>query len=443
LKRLQDDLNKLHQNDLDAVIKDSDLRKDQQNQEILSVRNILKDPEMTSDEFLDLKIISLKIPEDKKQSLKRMQDELKQLHEADLIDTMQNPDKRQELEFQDLEAARKLVKNPSLTLGEFLELNIPAIQGLTEDKKTTLMRLQEEEQFMHKKDLQDAIEDQDKRHDLEYKEMDLVRNILGQDISLSDFMKLNIDKLKNLKLPQKSELKRLQEELRKMDQADVADENNNLFLTEKDRLLAISAEILGEPIEVSELLDLEIDELPNLPQSDKLKLKEIQDRLSELIEDDLLDRKSRKKIEMDDLSDLSEPDQVNLKEMQDRLSELLENDLLDKISRKEIEMDGLSKSRIILNNPELSLENLLDLDIAQLKLQPDEKKELTKIQDELKLAHQADLKDALENENDRKNLEKEEMKAVNNILPDKVDLEEFIDLDLNSIKDIVPDKLQE
>merc|ERR1711982_297421 len=100
------------------------------------------------------------------------------------------------------------------------------------------------------------------------------------------------------------------------------------------------------------------------------------------------------------------------------------------------EMDGLSKSRLILNNPELSLQNLLDLDIAQIELLPAEKKELTRIQNELNLAHQADLNDALENQNDRKNLEKEEMKAVNNILPGKVDLEEFIDMDLKSIKDI-------
>ena len=138
---------------------------------------------MTSDEFLDLKIISLKIPEDQKKNLKRMQDELKQLHEADLMDTMQNPEKRQELEIKDLEVARKLLQNPLLTLDQFIDLDIAEIEGLTEDEIKTLMRLQQEEQFMHKEDLQDAIEDQDNRHHLEDKEMDLVRNIIGQDIS--------------------------------------------------------------------------------------------------------------------------------------------------------------------------------------------------------------------------------------------------------------------
>jgi len=35
------------------------------------------------------------------------------------------------------------------------------------------------------------------------------------------------------------------------------------------------------------------------------------------------------------------------------------------------------------------------------------------------------------------------MKAVDNILGDKVDLQEFLDMDLNSIKDVSPDKLKE
>merc|ERR1712226_862397 len=289
-----------------------------------------------------------------------------------------------ELEIKDLEAAQKLLKNPLLTLDEFLDLFIPGIKGLTDDEKKALIRLQDEEEMMHKKGLEEAIEDDDKRHDLEDKEMDLVRQILGQNISLPDFLKKNINDLKNLKRADKKELERLQKELKEMDQADKAEENDNInkFLTEEEALVAKASEILGEPIELIDLLGLEIDKLPNLTKPDKLKLKEIQDRLCDLHK----------------------------------------NDLQDKKSRREIEMDDLTKVKGLL---------------------PSEKKELTRIQNELKLAHQADLKDALENENDRKNLEKEEMKVVNKILPGKVDLEEFLDMDLKSIKDIAPDKLQE
>merc|ERR1712226_87227 len=311
-----------------------------------------------------------------------------------------------ELEIKDLEAAQKLLKNPLLTLDEFIDLFIPGIKGLTDDEKKALIRLQDEEEMMHKKGLEEAIEDDDKRHDLEDKEMDLVRKILGQNISLPDFLKKNINDLKNLKRADKKELERLQKELKEMDQADKAEENNNInkYLSEEEALVAKASEILGEPVDLYTLLGLNIDKIGGI----------------------------------------SKPNKVKLKEIQDRLAELHKNDLQDKKSRREVEMDDLSRARLILNKPDLSLEDLLDLDISKIKnLLPSEKKELIRIQNELKLAHQADLKDALENENDRKNLEKEEMKAVDKILGDNVDLEEFLDMDIKSIKDLSPDKQKE
>merc|ERR1712150_27135 len=225
-------------------------------------------------------------------------------------------------------------------------------------------------------------------------------------ISKNDFLKSNIDNLKNLRRGEKNELKRLQKELKEMDKADKAGQNNNNkpYSTEEEILLAKASHILGEPIGLYDLLNLEINKLPYLSRFGKNKLREIQNRLRELHKD------------------------------------LLE----DKKSRREIEMDDLSKARLILNKPKMTLEDLLDLDLSKIKgLLPSEKKELARIQNELKLAHQADLKDAFENENDRKNLEKEEMKAVDNILGDNVDLEEFLDKDIKSIKDITDDKRKE
>merc|ERR1712226_505930 len=176
------------------------------------------------------------------------------------------------------------------------------------------------------------------------------------------------------------------------------------MVSEEDVLLKKAAEILGSPIELLDLLSLEIDKLRNLSRPDKIKLREIKDRLCQL----------HKK------------------------------DLDDKEQRKEIEMDDLSKARSILNQPELTLEGLLNLDISKIKnLIPSDRKELTRIQNELRLAHQADLKDALNGAKDRKNLEKEEIKAVDKILGDKVDLEEFLDMDIKSIKDLSPDKQKE
>merc|ERR1712150_143556 len=343
---------------------------------------------------------------DEMKSLRRMQDELTQMHQADLMDTMDDSNKRKELEIKDLEAAQTVLKKPSLTLDQFLDLYIPGIKGLTEDQKKGLIRLQEEEEMMHKKDLQDAMEDDDKRQEIEQTEMDLVRQILGRNISEPEFLKLDIDTLPNLKRPEKAELKRLQKELKQLSKADKADDNEieAPYLTEEEALLKKASDILGSPIELIDLLGLEVNKLTSLTKPDKLKLKEIQDRLAELHK----------------------------------------NDLGNKQSRREIEMDDLSKARSILNQPELTLEELLDLDISKIKnLLPSERKELIRIQNELKLAHQADLKDAMENANDRKNLEKAELKAAEKILGEKVNIEDMIDLDLKSLKDIDADKLKE
>merc|ERR1711884_193810 len=117
--------------------------------------------------------------------------------------------------------------------------------------------------MMHKKDLEEAIEDDDKRHDLEDKEMDLVRKILGKNISLPDFLKLAINELKNLKRADKKELQRLQKELGEMNNADKAEENNNInkYLSEEDALIAKASEILGEPVDLYTLLGLNIDKI--------------------------------------------------------------------------------------------------------------------------------------------------------------------------------------
>merc|ERR1712226_32487 len=183
LKHLQNDLRKLHQADFDNAMKDADQRKELQNEEMDDVKDIMKDPKMTSNQFIDVNIDKLKLPEDRKNSLRRIQDELKDLHSQDLMDTMEDLDKRHQLEIKDLEAARKILKKPTLTLDQFLDLYIPAIKGLTDDQKKALIRLQEEEELMHKKDIQDAMEDDDKRQDLENKELDIVKQILGQNIS--------------------------------------------------------------------------------------------------------------------------------------------------------------------------------------------------------------------------------------------------------------------
>jgi len=158
---------------------------------------------------------------------------------------------------------------------------------------------------------------------------------------------------------------RIQKELETLDSADKAlNEDKMSDLNEEDALVAKASKIVGDPIESIDLLGLAIDELPNISKFGKNKLKEIQDRLCDLHKDQL------------------------------------QNDL----SRKEIQMEDLSKARSILNEPELTLEDLLDLDIPKIKnLLPSEKKDLTRIQNDLKLAHESDLKDALKNANSRKN----------------------------------------
>jgi len=269
LKHLQDDLKKLHKADFDGALKDSELRKDLEQQEMISIKNILKDPEMTAEEFIDVNIDKLgKISSNEKKNLARMQDELKQLHKADLMDTMVSPMNRKELEVKDLEAARVLLKNPLMSLDEFLDLYIPGVIGLNEDEKKALLRLQEEEELMHKKDIEDAMDNEDMRHNLVDQDMETVKKILGPNVNLNEFLNINIDNLKDMKRPEKKELIRIQNELKTLDSADKALKEDKMSeLSEEDALVAKASKFLGDSIELIDLLGLEIDKLPNLSKS--------------------------------------------------------------------------------------------------------------------------------------------------------------------------------
>merc|ERR1711963_636080 len=105
------------------------------------------------------------------------------------------------------------------------------------------------------------------------------------------------------KQPEKKELLRIQKELETLDSADKAlNEDKMSNLNEEDALVAKASKIVGDPIEPIDLLGLAIDELPNISKFEKNKLKEIQDRLCDLHQDQLQNDLSRKEIQMEDLS---------------------------------------------------------------------------------------------------------------------------------------------
>merc|ERR1712150_400431 len=92
----------------------------------------------------------------------------------------------------------------------------------------------------------------------------------------------------------------------------------------------------------------------------------------------------------------------------------------------------------------VDLEEFLDMDIKSIKdLSPDKQKELERLQDELHKLHDADVKDALEDHDDRKKLENEELDAVHKILGDDFTLPDFLSLDLKTLKGLLPSQKKE
>merc|ERR1712226_717301 len=143
-------------------------------------------------------------------------------------------------------------------------------------------------------------------------------------------------------------------------------------------------------------------------------------------------------------NDLLPNQQKELARLQNELQELNKKDQekqKEKEERKEEEKDDLQKAREILGE-DIDLLDFIDLDIVSLdNLSEQKKKELVKLQELLKELHDADIKDAKSDIETRRNLESDEILKAGEILknPDLA-LEEFIDMDLNQIKDIPKEK---
>merc|ERR1711879_1045091 len=66
-----------------------------------------------------------------------------------------------------------------------------------------------------------------------------------------------------------------------------------------------------------------------------------------------------------------------------------------------------------------------------------------RLQSELAILHESDVKNALEDSDDRKKLENKEMNAVKKILGDDIELNDFLSLDLSIIKNLLPSQKRE
>merc|ERR1712129_505641 len=110
----------------------------------------------------------------------------------------------------------------------------------------------------------------------------------------------------------------------------------------------------------------------------------------------------------------------------------------DSNARQDLEKEEMEEVQRILGD-EIPLEEFIDKDIDQIKnINPSQKKKLERLQIELTKLHDADVDQAIKDPDARQDLEKEEMEEVQRILGDKIPLEEFIDKDINKIKDINP-----
>merc|ERR1712150_352774 len=146
-----------------------------------------------------------------------------------------------------------------------------------------LERLQDELNRLHDADVKDALEDHGDRKKLEDEELDAVHKILGDDVTLPDFLSLDLKTLKGLLPSQRKELDRLQKELEELNKKDKEEEKEieQRKEEEKDDLQKAS-DLLGEEMEILDFLDLDIALLKNLTQQQKKELQRLQDELKKL-----------------------------------------------------------------------------------------------------------------------------------------------------------------
>merc|ERR1712150_442183 len=171
----------------------------------------------------------------------------------------------------------------NVDLEEFLDMDIKSIKDLSPDKQKELERLQDELHKLHDADVKDALEDHDDRKKLENEELDAVHKILGDDVTLPDFLSLDLKTLKGLLPSQKKELARLQTELEELNKKDQEQEKEKEERKEEEKDdLQKASDLLGEEIELLDFLELDIALLKNLTQQQRKELQRLQDELKKL-----------------------------------------------------------------------------------------------------------------------------------------------------------------
>ena len=268
LHKLQDECIDLYEQDK------ADFRQDLKKINIDRVQDLLppKYKDIKLDNILELNIND--IPElsyKQKEELKKLKNELHNLHEQDIAA------ERLQKEEKDVNRMYELLpdKFKDISITELENLNIDNIKGLPEVSRRELHKLQDE---------LIELEIEDKRAEEEEKEMDRVHELLPakyKEITIEDFLGLNLDMVRLLAKVPKHELKELQNKLKELDEKDDAAERHH----KKDKDVVKMHELLPDKFKdmpVGELENLDIDIIKGLPEKSRRELHKLQVELKHL-----------------------------------------------------------------------------------------------------------------------------------------------------------------
>jgi hypothetical protein len=276
---------------------------------------------------------------------------------------------------------------------------------LSDRQKRELAKLQNELKEMLQEDFEDGIDDISIRSDMKGHLMEEADLLVGRHLTPGELLALDSDGLGKLSDGQREELRRLQEDVGRIQKRDWDDLETlpSKRLEAEDEIMKGIAKGLGKIIDVPEFMALNIDFL-KLDAAAKLELKKKQDQMRDLKEMDWHDQ------------------EVNPQD------------------RAKLEANILTNAGKIFGRGFTSKDAFLETDIESLDIDAAAKRRLLTLQAEEKRLDNLDWEDLKLDAGKRQKSERQIEDAYHKILSGDLDDDKFLELDINATPGLTPEE---
>jgi hypothetical protein len=276
---------------------------------------------------------------------------------------------------------------------------------LSERQKRELAKLQNELKEMLQEDFEDCIDDISIRSDMKGHLMEEADLLVGKHLTPEELLALDSDGLGKLSDGQREELRRLQEDVGRIQKRDWEDLESlpSKRLEAEDEIMKGIVKGLGKKIDVPGFMALNIDFL-KLDAAAKLELKKKQDQMRDLKEMDWHDQ------------------EVNPQD------------------RAKLEANILTNAGKIFGRGFTSKDAFLETDIESLDIDAAAKRRLLTLQAEEKRLDNLDWEDLKLDAGKRQKSERQIEDAYHKILSGDLDDDKFLEMDINATPGLTPEE---